>query len=213
MTARGADGKPDFAVASLYKVNLVTRHTGRAVRLSIEGMVAELQEHSLTVLDFQDVSVLDFSCADEIVAKLMLRTAGPRTDGGTNFFLFRGIDEHHHDQVDCALRRRGLAVPAESRSGRPMLIGAVEPEVVRVWEAVCSQGRAGLGTLAGQLGLDKDACGRLLDIMCTRRLIRRDGEEYLSLSQSFAEAEGGRPSTRGPGKSGSNGDPAPAGSL
>ncbi len=208
MTARGASGPPEIAVASLYKANLVTRHTGRAVRLSIEGMIAELNEHSLTVLDFRDVSVLDFSCADEIVAKLMLRTVTPRSDGGRNFFLFRGIDEHHRDQVDCALRRRSLAAPAETRGGQPMLMGDVEPDTVRAWEAVCHEGRACVGTLAGRLGMDESACGRLLETMCTRRLIRRDGDDYLSLFQSFAEAEGGTRKASGVSSPRSNGDPA-----
>jgi hypothetical protein len=67
---------PEIAVASLYQRNLVTRHTGRAVRLSIEGLVSELGATSLTVLDFGDVAVIDFSCADEVVAKLVLRARG-----------------------------------------------------------------------------------------------------------------------------------------
>ena len=54
---------------SLYSY-LVTRHTGRAVRLSIENQIAECEGQVVAVLDFQNVVVIDFSCADEVVAKL-----------------------------------------------------------------------------------------------------------------------------------------------
>ncbi|TFG61608.1 MAG: hypothetical protein E4H28_08655, partial [Gemmatimonadales bacterium] len=62
---------PDVAIASLYQEFLVTRHTGRAVRLSIERLVDERSGPSLTVIDFRDVAVIDFSCADEVVARLL----------------------------------------------------------------------------------------------------------------------------------------------
>ena len=53
--------------------NLVTRPTGRAVRMGVESQLADLDpadKACLSVLDFSQVQVLDYSCADEIVAKL-----------------------------------------------------------------------------------------------------------------------------------------------
>jgi hypothetical protein len=188
MSSRGG-APPEIAVASLYKENLVTRHTGRAVRLSIEGMVAELGRHSLTILDFRDVGIIDFSCADEIVAKLMLRTLSPARSAGKTFFLFRGIDEHHRDPVECALKRRGLAAPAENARGEPLLIGEAGADAHRAWNEVCREGRAAVGTLASRLGMDENSCGCLLETLHEKRLIRREGEDYLSLFHAFSEAE------------------------
>ena len=49
--------------------HLVTRPTGAAVRHSIE--LALSRSDCLTaLLDFSDIELLDFSCAEEIVAKL-----------------------------------------------------------------------------------------------------------------------------------------------
>src|SRR3954468_17845439 len=53
--------------------NLVTRPTGAAVRTQIEALLAESRERSLTVIDFSHVGMIDFSCADEVIAKLLLR--------------------------------------------------------------------------------------------------------------------------------------------
>jgi hypothetical protein len=64
------------AVCALYS-NLVTRPTGAAVRTEIERVIAESGGRTVTVIDFSQVTLLDFSCADEIVAKLMLRYCAP----------------------------------------------------------------------------------------------------------------------------------------
>jgi hypothetical protein len=180
---------PGIAVASLYQRNLVTRHTGRAVRLSIEGLVAELGATSLTVLDFGDVAVIDFSCADEVVAKLVLRAVDEASADSEHFFVFRGVAQHHVDPMDSALRRRGLAAAALGPAGEPFLIGEVEPAASRLWLAVCEAGHAYRDDLAPVLGMDPNDCGRLLDLMCARRLLRRDGQVYQSLFYTFAEAE------------------------
>jgi hypothetical protein len=180
---------PDIAVASLYQRNLVTRHTGRAVRLSIEGLVSELGATSLTVLDFGDVAVIDFSCADEVVAKLVLRAVDGVSDEVDHFFVFRGVAQHHVDPMDSALRRRGLAAAAEGPGGEPFLMGEVEPAASRLWQAVCEAGQVRLDDLAPVLGMDPGDCGRLLDRMCARRLLRRDGQAYHSLFYAFEQAE------------------------
>ena len=62
-------------VCDLYS-NLVTRPTGAAVRTEIENLLAAWRGPSLTVIDFSHVNLLDFSCADEVVAKLLLRFEG-----------------------------------------------------------------------------------------------------------------------------------------
>ena len=60
------------SVESLYSP-LVTRPTGRAVRLAIEEQVSGSSRPALSLIDLSDVTIMDFSCADEIVAKLLMR--------------------------------------------------------------------------------------------------------------------------------------------
>ena len=47
------------SVATLYS-HLVTRPTGRAVRLAIESLLAEAGDTALSLIDLSEVSVLDF---------------------------------------------------------------------------------------------------------------------------------------------------------
>ena len=90
-------------VCDLYS-NLVTRPTGAAVRTEIENLLSAWRGPSLTVIDFSHVNLLDFSCADEVVAKLLLRFEGgaPPVDA---YFLLRGVREDHLDAIEAALER------------------------------------------------------------------------------------------------------------
>ena len=90
-------------VCDLYS-NLVTRPTGAAVRTEIENLLAAWRCPSLTVIDFSHVNLLDFSCADEVVAKLLLRFEGgaPPQDA---YFLLRGVREDHLDAIEHAEAR------------------------------------------------------------------------------------------------------------
>jgi anti-anti-sigma regulatory factor len=91
--------------------HLVTRSTGAAVRAYIER---ELEERSPeceeSVIDFSHVGMMDFSCADEIVAKLL-----QKHEDGRRRFVFCGLNESHIEAIDAVLERLGMAlVPREN---------------------------------------------------------------------------------------------------
>src|SRR4051812_4612677 len=79
--------------------NLVTRPTGRLVRTEIERILSESRERTLTVIDFTNVTMLDISCADEIIAGLLLEYC---TDNAPQeaYFLFRGVRDVHSYAID-----------------------------------------------------------------------------------------------------------------
>lgn len=178
---------PAIAVASLYQRNLVTRQTGRAVRDGIERLIPDRGE-AIAVIDFRDVAVIDFSCADEVVAKLVMGPEGDGTGDVPRFVLVRGVHEHHVDPVEGALRRRGLAVSAERVGGEPVLLGEVEPEAVAAWRMLSDCGRIRSDELARLMGVEPDSCDTLLCELLRRRLVRRDGDSFESLSFSAAAA-------------------------
>ncbi len=117
-------------LASLYS-NLVTRQTGRAVRLAIEARLAAANGRSLSLIDLSEVAVLDFSCADEVVAKLIQRCAGP--EGPESFFVLRSVAEPHRDPIETVLVRQSLAVVAETASGGFELLGYRTAEEGDAW--------------------------------------------------------------------------------
>ena len=124
-------------VASLYS-HLVTRQTGRAVRMAIETQLAEMGERSLSLIDLSEVTVLDFSCADEVVAKLLQRYG--HEEHKQAYFVFRGVHEPHRDQIEVALRRQRLAAVAETAPGRFDLLGERSDEEDRAWRILEERG-------------------------------------------------------------------------
>ena len=197
--------RPSVAVASLYQTYLVTRHTGRAVRLTIERMVEERPGPSLTVLDFREVAVIDFSCADEVVARLLHDTLSRSDAAAPHYFVLDGMEEEHMDPVASALARRGLAMAARTSALRPVLLGRAEPEARRVWEALALCGRARASELSECLDGDAEACREWLARLDARRLVRDAGEQFESLFVILGSDEGGEGgigSAVGPGSGG-----------
>lgn len=170
------------AVCDLYS-NLVTRPTGRAVRGEIERLLAEIGGRSLTVVDFSHVGLLDVSCADEIVAKLLLR-AREAADSEEEYFVFRGIHEHHLDAIEAVLEHHGLAAVVERHDGELFVVGVIDETERRAWLSARALGIATPESLASHAGLAPDAALAALEALCGRRLVMRatDGAGYVVVS-------------------------------
>ena len=154
-------------VCELYS-NLVTRPTGVAVRTEIERAIAEAGVRTVTVIDFSQVTLLDFSCADEIVAKLMLRSvedAARQIEAAApeGYFVFRGICDRHLDAIEAVLERHGLAIVAQV-DGRAQLVGEVAAEERAAWDRLCELGAADASALG-------DDAAPLLERLAARRLV------------------------------------------
>ena len=101
-------------VSGVY-ADLVTRPTGRAVREEIERSIADVQAR-VTVIDFTRVGCVDYSCADEIVAKLLRDTRV--------ILLLRGINDGHREAIEPVVRSAGLAVVLEGPDGALDVLGS-----------------------------------------------------------------------------------------
>ena len=161
--------------ANLYS-NLVTRPTGRAVRSQIE-LLLRSSERSLTVIDFSHVSMIDFSCADEVIAKLLMQDARDRE----SYFVFRGMTDDHWDAIETVLERHGLALVVEREDGLE-LVGVIDERERRAFDALKRRGRASCDELAFELGESVSDLRDALDGMWRRRLIMRRNDAYMPVS-------------------------------
>ena len=177
------------SITSLFS-NLVTRPTGRAVRTGVESQIAELEgERSvcLSVLDFSQVRVLDYSCADEIVAKLLLRYLGPDRPAEA-FFLFRGLHEHHREPVEEVLEHHDILAVTEFEGEGFQLLGKAHPVQRTCWDAVLRAGRASPAEVAEAAGMVPAAATAVLGGLAARRVViaYRDGS-FCSLPHFLQE--------------------------
>jgi hypothetical protein len=126
-------------------------------------------DRALTVIDFTHVRMIDFSCADEVVAKLLLRYCDdlpPREA----YFIFRGVSEAHWDAIEVVLEQRGLALLVEEEHGLE-LRGALSDRERRAWEVVRRLGQAAPADVADDIGADDADAERLLAALHKRRLV------------------------------------------
>ncbi|HEY7568755.1 MAG TPA: hypothetical protein VH762_14355 [Gemmatimonadaceae bacterium] len=158
--------------------NLVTRPTGKAVRHAIEERLADRPAPSLTIIDFSEVGLLDFSCADEVVGKLLLHYVDVRAEA---YFLVRGADDHHLEAIEQVLERYGLALVVIDANGGARIVGPVDDDSRRAWHEVQTRGRAAPDELLHQVGGPREKLVAQLDSLSTRRLLLRADDEYVAL--------------------------------
>jgi hypothetical protein len=172
------------SVCDLYS-DLVTRPTGAAVRMGIEEQLADQTERSLTVIDFTNVSLLDFSCADEVVAKLVLKycVAGAATEA---YFLFRGIKESHLDALESVLDRHGIAIVVQVGDGSAVTVGPLPEDERSAWETLRTRKRIKAGDVLALHESGSAAVAVALDRLHDRRLLMRLEDEYISLGELFS---------------------------
>lgn len=169
------------SVASLYS-HLVTRPTGQALRLGIESQIGELGSFCVSVLDFSQVVVLDYSCADEVVAKLIQRYQ--RDDRPADaYFIARGLAEEHRDPIEEVLARHQLALVAEC-DGAFILLGAAGAVERTVWTALQQALSAEAQEISHRTSVNEADTVRALDALVERRAVLRpaSARRYYSLT-------------------------------
>ena len=159
------------AVSAPYR-NLVTRPTGAAVRSRIEEAL-ERSGCQTAMLDFTGIELVDLSCADEVVAKLLL------TGGGACFFVLQGLREDHREAIDHVLTHHRLAVAAvPPGSHEPRLLGWVRSDARQAFSCLCDRGPLAAAGLARALGWIESRSRDALAELSRCRLVRSVGELY-----------------------------------
>jgi hypothetical protein len=160
--------------------NLITRPTGAAVRSRIEAALA-CTDCAMAFLDFSGVHLLDYSCADEVVAKLLLASG---EDGGCTVVL-QGLSEDQLDAIDQVLRHHDLAmvvVAGADGASMPQLVGSVTPDARDAFEGICECGATTAHDLARVLGWTETRCREALLALAARRVVHSDGDLFLPLT-------------------------------
>ena len=168
------------SVASLYS-HLVTRPTGRALRLGIESQIGEIGSVCLSVLDFTQVVVLDYSCADEAVAKLIQRYQKEDRPADV-YFVARGLGEQHRDPIDEVLMRHDLALVAEVE-GEYTLLGRIDAQELEAWQALQHVRLGAADDVARHIATaDIDVEPALRRLAARRVVLRRGAHDYSALT-------------------------------
>ncbi len=153
--------------------DLVTRQSGGVVRERIEADIIHEKEGAVIALNFTEIGIIDYSCADEIVAKLVSRLLS--NEYGDKYILLKGLNENQKENIEVALERKELAVMAEMRNGEKTLLGSLNNYLRETLKHIVINGKITAKDLSGALGLESNTSGtRLLNLHKKRLVIRKD---------------------------------------
>lgn len=156
--------------------NLVTRTTGAAVRKCIEEEIAAVASGTVVTLDFTHIVMMDYSCADEVVAQLLLDLERRGDDASS--LVFHGITDAHLEAIEDVAVHHGLALVVHFADGAARLVGSVSDDERTVWQCVHARGPAAAEEVARDVARDAADVLLVLQALYTRRLLRRDGFTY-----------------------------------
>jgi hypothetical protein len=165
------------SVTSLFS-NLVTRPTGRAIRSGVESQIAEMDGPAssacLSILDFSQVRVLDYSCADEIVAKLLLAAAT-----GDRVLVLAGVRDEQREALEHVLAHHRLAVAACFRgSDTPDVLGWITSDAREAFADLRQHGPSDPSMLAARLTWLLERAAAALDDLAGHRIAQQVGGVY-----------------------------------
>jgi hypothetical protein len=163
--------------------NLVTRPSGEKIRQRIERDMEKEPGGAVIALDFSKIGVIDYSCADEIIAKLVSRLLSG--EYGDKYLLLTGLNDNQKENIEVALERKDLAVSAEMRDGKRAVLGGLNNYLKDTLDFIAGKKKATAKDLSAGLKLEANTSGTRLLNLHKKRLVRRretigaDGKVWL----------------------------------
>lgn len=151
--------------------DLVTRPSGEKIRRRIERDLAAEPEGAVVGLDFSKIGIIDYSCADEIIAKLVSRLVSG--EYGERYIMLTGLNENQRENIEVALERKDLAVMAEMRTGEIVLLGNLNNYLKDTLDFVAKKRKATSKELAEARKIEMNTSGTRLLNLYKKRLVRR----------------------------------------
>ncbi|MDH5642905.1 MAG: hypothetical protein OEY63_01800 [Gemmatimonadota bacterium] len=149
--------------------DLVTRRTGAAVRNGIVELLGDASGDDVTFIDFGKVRVLDLSCADEIVAKLLIEQRARN-------FVLKGISDGHREAIEPVLEQHDLAALAQDRAGTITALGRLSDGARRAVAWIAEHGKLDIQDFAKDLELTEEHARDLIAELVERGLAK-DSED------------------------------------
>jgi hypothetical protein len=163
--------------------NLVTRETGRLIRESIESRLEREPEGTVVALDFSHVGIIDFSCADEVVSKLVARLQGQ--EYGDKYIVLQGLTPTQEENIGVALERKKLAVLVSRADGSWQLLGILNPYLDEALRFVMARREITARDLADETQVEISLASTKLLNLFKARLVQRSSERLPDGGRQF----------------------------
>jgi hypothetical protein len=151
--------------------DLVTRPSGQAIRERIERDMEQEPAGAVIGLDFSKIGIIDYSCADEIAAKLISRLLS--NEYGDKYLLLIGLNDNQKENIEVALERKDLAVMAEMKDGKRVVLGNLNNYLKDTLDFIVKKKKATSKDLSDARKLEANTSGTRLLNLSKKRLVKR----------------------------------------
>lgn len=156
------------------KVKEMTGRTrGVKVRSLLERLLRVEQGPFLVLLDFAGIGPIDFSWADEVVAKMISRLWSG--EYGEKYLVLKGLNASQLENISVALERKRLAALVTGAEGWK-IVGSLNNYLAQTLSTVMEKRRVTLRQLSEEEGIGMNTSGtRLLNLYKKRLVVRGEG--------------------------------------
>ena len=146
------------------------RSRGIRIREGLERVLGEEKGSLCIVLDFSGMGSVDFSWADEVVAKMISRLWSG--EYGEKFLVLKNLSSSQAENIGVALERKKLAVLTTGTEGWK-LIGSLNNYLIHTLTQVMKRRQLTLRELSEEEGIEMNTGGtRLLNLYKKRLVVR-----------------------------------------
>jgi hypothetical protein len=146
------------------------RSRGVRIREALEKILEEEKGALRVILDFSGMGSIDFSWADEVVAKMISRLWSG--EYGEKFLVLKNLNPSQAENIGVALERKKLAVLTTSPEGW-RIIGSLNNYLIHTLNRVMQKRQLTLRELSEEEGIEMNTGGtRLLNLYKKRLVVR-----------------------------------------
>ena len=146
------------------------RSRGARIREVIEKILGDEKGSIRVIIDFSRMGSIDFSWADEVVAKMVSRLWSG--EYGEKFLVLKNLNSSQAENIDVALERKKLAVLTTGPGGW-QIIGSLNNYLFHTLNRVMRRRQLTLRELSEEEGIEMNTSGtRLLNLYKKRLVVR-----------------------------------------
>ena len=162
---------------------LYGRKSAAAVRERLEPEFVEIRKGGVEVLDFSRIEIVDFSAADEIVAKL----AGRMEHGeyGEGSIALMGCNDTVRENLDVALTQKDLCCMHVDGKKKWSLVGNLNPYLRDTLELCMRGGTLLARDLSRELKLKLNTASTRLINLFNKHLVLRKEDPETKIGREF----------------------------
>ncbi len=162
-------------IAEQFNEQLWGREEGKRIRDTIIDSFLS-QHKDVLLLNFYEVSRIDFSCASEIVSVFILRLSGELKG---KHLMLTGLSQFVEENIDAALEKAELCCITLTNDSWK-LIGKYSDTLHQTLSKVVELGETDTPTLSNSLGIALQSCNNRLKTLVNLGMIKR--EEIIATS-------------------------------